>query len=59
MWAHYADSHNGVVIGIDVNKAGLNDADKFIITADWGSVTYLSEEPKNLNRCTVEFLVVF
>lgn len=56
MWAHYADSHNGVVIGIDVNKAGLNDADKFIITADCGSVTYLSEEPKNLNRCTVEFL---
>ncbi len=56
MWAHYADSHNGVVIGIDVNKAGLNDADKFIITADWGSVTYSSEKPKNLNRCTVEFL---
>lgn len=56
MWAHYADSHNGVVLGIDVSKAGFNDHSKFIITAEKGSVVYLSEEPKNLNKCTVEFL---
>ena len=56
MWAHYADSHNGVVIAFDMDKAGLNDQDKFIITAENGSIEYLSDEPKNLHRCTVEFL---
>ena len=30
MWAHYADSHNGVVIAFDMTKAGLNDGDKFV-----------------------------
>ena len=31
MWAHYADSHNGVVIAFDMTKAGLNDGDKFVV----------------------------
>ncbi|MDN5543513.1 MAG: DUF2971 domain-containing protein, partial [Acinetobacter sp.] len=56
MWAHYADSHNGVVIGINVKKAGLNDAEKFIIPANEGEISYLKEQPKNLNKCTIELL---
>ena len=56
MWAHYADSHNGVVIAFDMTKAGLNDGDKFVITAEKGGVQYLKDQPKDLNRCTVDFL---
>ncbi|MEZ5507597.1 MAG: DUF2971 domain-containing protein [Gammaproteobacteria bacterium] len=32
MWSHYGDSHQGVVIGIDVKcGAGLNDQRKNVI----------------------------
>lgn len=45
MWAHYADSHNGVVIGIDVERAGLTDASSNLIPAQFGSVIYVSRRP--------------
>lgn len=46
MWAHYGDSHKGMVIGIDVNEAGFN-TDDFIIKATDGEMVYLEKEPFN------------
>ena len=36
MWAHYADSHRGVVIGIDATSAGLTNPIKNLIPAQFG-----------------------
>lgn len=47
MWSHYADSYNGVVIGIDTQKAGLEDIEKFMIPAQRGEIIYLATAPKN------------
>jgi hypothetical protein len=45
MWAHYADQHRGVVIGIDVSIAGLCCEQNNIIPAQYGSVIYVSKRP--------------
>lgn len=37
MWAHYADQHRGIVLGIDTELAGLNDFNKCVIPAQHGS----------------------
>jgi Protein of unknown function (DUF2971) len=42
MWAHYADKHEGVVIGIDAVVAGLTHEDSNLIPAQYGSVVYVS-----------------
>lgn len=42
MWAHYADKHRGMVIGIDVVAAGLTDENANLIPAQYGSVIYVS-----------------
>lgn len=42
MWAHYADKHEGLVIGIDVIKAGLTDERSNFIPAQFGTVIYVS-----------------
>jgi hypothetical protein len=42
MWAHYADSHKGIVIGIDAVWAGLTDEAANLIPAQYGSVVYVS-----------------
>jgi Protein of unknown function (DUF2971) len=47
MWAHYADKHKGMVIGIDVIAAGLTLEEKNLIPAQYGSVIYVS---KRLNE---------
>ncbi|ANF81050.1 hypothetical protein A3K93_01810 [Acinetobacter sp. NCu2D-2] len=41
MWAHYAQSHTGLVIAINVDKAKLND-NNFIISAKNGKIHYQS-----------------
>jgi hypothetical protein len=46
MWAHYAQSHTGVVLGIDMIKAVLTDEESNVIPAQFGSVIYLSERPE-------------
>lgn len=46
MWSHYADSYKGVVIGIDTQKAGLEDVEKFMIPAQRGEMIYLATAPK-------------
>lgn len=45
MWAHYADKHRGMVIGIDVIAAGLTDESSNLIPAQYGSVVYTSHQP--------------
>lgn len=42
MWAHYADQHQGFVIGYDVSGPFLNSPDYNLITVDSGDVLYTS-----------------
>lgn len=42
MWAHYAQSHEGLVLGIDVVKCGLTDPDRNLIPAQFGSVVCIA-----------------
>ena len=42
MWAHYADKHQGMVIGVDVETAGFTDEHSNLIPAQYGSVVYVS-----------------
>lgn len=48
MWAHYGDNHRGVVIGIDIEKAGLNNLDTCVIPAKFGEMIYTSTIPHNI-----------
>ncbi|HFT4300576.1 DUF2971 domain-containing protein [Klebsiella quasipneumoniae] len=41
------NSHAGVVLGIDVDEAGLNNSSSNIIPAKYGSVIYTSTKPKS------------
>ena len=47
MWAYYGDDHRGVVVGIDIDKAGLNDPSKSVIPAKFGEIIYTSTIPRN------------
>lgn len=42
MWAHYAQSHEGLVLGIDAVRCGLTDPEINLIPAQFGSVVYVS-----------------
>jgi hypothetical protein len=43
MWAHYADKHQGMVIGIDAAVARFTDEASNLIPAQYGSVVYVSQ----------------
>lgn len=45
MWAHYGDEHKGVVIGIDMEKAGFFDVKSCLIPAQFGNVIYTVTRP--------------
>lgn len=45
MWAHYADQHRGMVIGVNLIEAGLTDETTNLIPAQYGSVIYVSARP--------------
>ncbi|GHZ85225.1 hypothetical protein VCSRO34_3603 [Vibrio cholerae] len=47
MWSHYGDSHKGVVIGINVELAGLNSPSTSLIPAQYGDVRYTATQPAN------------
>lgn len=47
MWSHYGDSHKGVVIGIDVDVAGLNCSSTSLIPAQYRDVRYTATQPVN------------
>lgn len=58
MWSHYGDSHQGVVVGIDVDIAGLNDQHSNIIPSEFGEVIYCLNKPhKNLPIVSEETLM--
>lgn len=57
MWSHYSDSYTGMVIGIDTEKAGLEDGETFIIPSTKGEVRYLKTVPSNMNKASVESLM--
>ncbi len=40
MWAHYADSHAGAVVEINVERAGFTDIGTNMIPAQFGTVVY-------------------
>ncbi|MDP4488171.1 DUF2971 domain-containing protein [Pseudoalteromonas piscicida] len=44
MWAHYGDSHTGVVLGIDIEKASLCDTQTCLIPAQYGDLVYTSKK---------------
>lgn len=46
MWAHYGDSHQGVVIGIDCEAARFMDVETSKVPAHLGEVIYTSKKPK-------------
>lgn len=57
MWSHYADSHKGMVVGIDIKKAGLENIDKYIIPAQRGEMIYLNSAPQKNNFFTQRTLM--
>ncbi|MDA3838264.1 MAG: DUF2971 domain-containing protein [Candidatus Delongbacteria bacterium] len=48
MWAHYSDSHTGVVIGFDIEIAGFCNESNCFIPAQYGSVIYTNTKPTTL-----------
>jgi hypothetical protein len=48
MWSHYADSHKGMVIGIDTEKAGLESFENYTIPAQRGAIIYVNTVPQQL-----------
>tara|TARA_R110001583_G_scaffold103710_1_gene251008 strand:- start:1063 stop:1860 length:798 start_codon:yes stop_codon:yes gene_type:complete len=58
MWSHYGDSHQGVVIGIDVDVAGLNNQRTNVIPSDFGEMIYcLTKRHRNLPVISEETLM--
>lgn len=47
MWAHYSDSHKGVVIGIDIYKTDMTLPEENILPAQFGNVIYTYTRPSN------------
>lgn len=47
MWSHYGQSHTGVVIGIDCEKAGLISSELSSIPANFGDVIYSATKPSH------------
>ncbi|BBP44952.1 hypothetical protein THMIRHAS_03250 [Thiosulfatimonas sediminis] len=45
MWSHYGDSHRGMVVGIDIDEAGLNCEDMNLIPAKYGEIIYTATKP--------------
>ncbi|PYC03798.1 hypothetical protein DMX12_09315 [Pseudomonas sp. MB-090624] len=57
MWAHYADQHQGFVIGYDVSGPFLNSPEYNLITVDSGDVLYTNTKtPFALNPESMEAL---
>lgn len=58
MWSHYGDSHQGVVIGFDVEKAGLSNVETSVIPSQYGEVVYSATKPhKDLGAISTDELL--
>lgn len=47
MWAHYAESHRGFVIGFGTNVSGFTSTDANLLPAQFGSIIYTGQKPKS------------
>jgi hypothetical protein len=47
MWAHYADQHKGVVLGIDVSIPFFSNAEECVLPVQHGSIIYTKTKPFN------------
>ncbi|MCU6303697.1 DUF2971 domain-containing protein [Enterobacter cloacae] len=45
MWAHYADSHKGIVVGFDVTDPRLTSLEENILPVQFGNVIYAKTQP--------------
>lgn len=45
MWAHYADQHKGVVLGMEVNIPFFSSADECVLPVQQGSIIYTKTKP--------------
>ncbi|AXH61458.1 DUF2971 domain-containing protein [Providencia rettgeri] len=45
MWAHYADNHKGIVIGLNILETNFTSETENIIPAQYGSVIYTVTKP--------------
>ncbi|WP_374765066.1 DUF2971 domain-containing protein [Yunchengibacter salinarum] len=54
MWAHYAESHEGIVIGINIKKAGFLCEKTNFIPASFGSVIYSNSRPGMVSNLAPE-----
>lgn len=58
MWSHYGDSHHGIVIGLDMDQAGLSDLESCVIPHQYGEVVYTVTKPhKGLPIISLEALM--
>ena len=58
MWAHYGESHTGVVIGINVKKAKLTCEKTSVIPAQYGEIVYTQTKPySSLSEPTTDQLM--
>lgn len=57
MWSHYANSHQGVVIGIDVEEAGLSSTSTSVIPVQYGEIIYTATKPVGQNSSSVNELM--
>lgn len=58
MWSHYGDEHRGVVVAIDIEKAGLNLSEKCVVPAKFGDVIYCNTMPKNSIETSTKLMSV-
>ncbi|EHY1692756.1 DUF2971 domain-containing protein [Escherichia coli] len=54
MWSHYADKHQGFVVAIDTERAGFDDEEKCLITAQKGDINYLESRIKSKLKISQE-----
>lgn len=57
MWSHYADSYKGMVIGVDVEKAGLGDSEQFIIPYQKGRMVYSNKRSTCIDKFVLDNLL--
>ena len=48
MWAHYGNTFQGIVVGIDVDKAGFTSPETSVIPAQFGGVEYINDKKTSL-----------
>ena len=54
MWSHYGDSHRGIVIGIEAEKAGFTCVDRNVIPSSYGEIIYTRTKPNRKDEAPVD-----